>query len=173
MKATFIATALTAAVLSMAPTGNANAADSKMYAGSGCKVFGSTSWTDLHFGAAGITNVSGSPKTVICPLIKDSESGWDDGATNDAFVHYHLRSGPNTQLSTCNVYVTGSDGSIGQTLTTQAGGAANTEYNRDIFYFNDTGGFSSNHEHATMLCILAPGARLNYYYLYEQLASDV
>lgn len=173
MKATsLISTVLAAALLSLVPTQQANAVDTKMYAGSGCKVFGSTAWTDLQFGAAGITNLTGVAKNVICPIVKDSEGDWDNGVTNPASLHFHLHTGNNSQVSTCNVYVNAYDGSLQSTRTVAVGGTPNSDTYADLYYFDDGAAGYSTHEQATMLCTLAPGARLNYYYVYETTATD-
>lgn len=180
MKATFIATALTAAILSMAPTGEANAAnDYKMYAGSGCKVFGSTAWTDLHFAAAGIINLTNVPKNIICPIIKDSEGAYDSGVAvpvNSASMHLHIASGNVGSTTVCNVYTidNGSGGTfvgVTETNTYNTGAMpANTEYNSGISGWD--GEAQGLHTSVMMLCTLGPKATLRYYNVIEQGATE-
>jgi hypothetical protein len=170
MKLTFVATALAAAILSVAPVRDANAGSYAMYAGSGCKVFGATAWTDLLFGARGITNLSTSAKNIICPIVKESEGDWDATATtpvNFATVHFHVTSGNNTLITACNVYVVDAEGTLMNTYSRTVGGTPNTQYNDTLDYFQDNTSWGGDHNMATMLCTLAPGARLNFYQLSE------
>lgn len=171
MKVSLISTALVAALLIAAPVQRADAIDKKMYAGSGCKVFGSTAWTDLQFGAAGVTNLTAVAKNIICPIIKDTEASWDGGFTNPAAVHYHLRTGNNTQKSACHAYVANAAGTLLNTYSVVVGGIANTEYERDLFWFNDNGS-TGDHVQATILCTLGAAARLNYYFVIEGAVTD-
>ena len=181
MKATFIATALTAAVLSMAPTSNANAAnDSKVYAGSGCKVFGSTAWTDLQFGAAGIINLTVNPKNIICPIINDSEVAYDGDAgvpVNYPSSHMHIASGNVGSTTVCNIYTidNGAGGTyvgVTETSTYNTGAmAAGTEVNFGISGW--TGTADPLHTSVMMLCTLGPKATLRFYRVTEQGATEL
>lgn len=178
MKATFIAAALTAAILSMAPTGNANAADDyKMYAGSGCKVFGSTAWTDLQFGAAGIINLTNNPKNIICPLVKDSEVLFDGDAgvpVNSASVHLHIANGPVAAQTVCNVYVMENNSTYGGVVetTSVSTGVMGAGVENNFTASGLNGATVSNHTSTMMLCTLGPRAILRYYYFYEQGATE-
>lgn len=170
MKTTLILSALAAGVLTIAPVRNAAADDYKIYHGSGCKVFGATAWTDLHFAAAGIFNLTNTPKNIICPLVKDDDSAWDGNGgvpLRNASVHLHWSTGPVPSSITCNVYVSNSDGTLFETTTYNSGsqGGGNT-FNADISGLDSN--FSSNHAQAMMLCTLGPRASLQYYYLWEQ-----
>jgi hypothetical protein len=179
MKATLIVTALAAAVLTMAPTGNASAAsDYKMYAGSGCKVFGATAWTDLQFGAAGIINLTTSPKNIICPIIKDSEGAYDSSAitpANAASMHLHIATGAIGSRSVCNVYTidNGTGGvyvGVTETNTFDTGNlAAGTETNGSISNWDGTA--DGLHTSVMMLCTLGPKATLRFYQVWEQGAT--
>ena len=180
MKATFIATALTAAILSMAPTSNANASDTKVYAGSGCKVFGSTAWTDLQFGASGIINLTANPKNIICPIVKDSEAAYDGDAgvpVNAPTSHMHIAAGSVASSTTCNIYTidNGTSGTyvgVTETSTYSTGVlAAGTEVNFGIDGW--TGTADPLHTSVMMLCTLGPKATLRFYRITEQGASDI
>lgn len=170
MKTTLILSALAAGVLTIAPVRNAAADDYKIYHGSGCKVFGATAWTDLHFAAAGISNLTNSAKNIICPLVKDNDAAWDGNAgvpVATASVHFHWRTGPVPSSLTCNVYTSDSEGTLLETTTYNSGpqGGGNT-FNADIAGLDTFG--SGNHAQAMMLCTLGPRASLQYYYLFEQ-----
>ncbi|MGO4549840.1 hypothetical protein AB4059_01880 [Lysobacter sp. 2RAF19] len=170
MKLTFVAAALAAAILSVVPARDANAGSNAMYAGSGCKVFGTTAWTDLLFGARGISNTSASPKNIICPIVKESEGDWDaaaDTPINQASVHFHVTTGNNTLMTACNVYVVDAEGTLMNTYSIAVGGVPNAQYNQTFSAFQDNTSWGGDHNMATMLCTLAPGARLNFYQLYE------
>lgn len=173
--------ALTSAALAVALSGllaspaALAANDSKVYAGSGCKVFGSTAWTDLHFSAAGITNLTSSPKNVICPIIKDSEGAYDGDAgvpVNAPSMHLHIASGNVGSTSVCNVYTidNGSGGTyvgVTETSTYNTGPMpASTEYNDGIFSW--TGESDGLHTSVMMLCTLGPKAALRFYRVTEQ-----
>ncbi len=174
MKISFISSALAVAVLGLAMTpGDAAAADfTKTYAGSGCKVFGSTAWTDLQFGARGITNLTNVPKNIICPIIKDSEASWDSSATSAASMHYHMQTGNNALTTTCNVYVVDDHGNLLNTYSSTVGGSPATEYFDTLSGFDGNARPFGDHQQATMLCTLAAGARLNYYTIQERDPTD-
>ncbi len=121
--ATLVAVGLSLALASPAKAGDYN--DSKGYAGSGCKVFGDTAWTDLQFGATGIKNKTSTPKNIICPIPKDADSAWDGTSTAGAMVLFHVRTGNRPMTSTCNFYSVDSQGTIDYTVTTPVGGYAN------------------------------------------------
>lgn len=174
MKIPFL-TALAAAVVltTLLPIQQASASDRKNYAGSGCKVFGSTAWTDLQFGARGITNLSAAPKNIICPIVKDSEGQWDGAhttPTNAATVNLWLKAGPNTQKTTCNVYIVNATGTLQNTYSNQTTGTPNIYDTMVLGPFDSV--YVGSQQHATMLCTLAPGARLNYYYVTEPGNTD-
>jgi len=175
MKILLGATVLTAALLSLAVTPAALAGSTAMYAGSGCKVFGATAWTDLQFGANGIANLTSSPRNVICPLVKESEAVWDGSAvspTNTAAVHYHIKAGAVASRTVCNVYVSDSQsgGGVIQTIGIDTGTiAANSDYNDTTAGLN--GAVFGDHTNAMILCTLGPKAVLRNYYLYEQGAT--
>jgi len=168
----FTTTILTVGLLGLAGTSPVHATDFKMYAGSGCKVFGSTAWTDLQFSAAGVINLTTTPKNVICPLIKDSEGLYDSSATtpvNAANVHVHIKSGAATSRTICNIYVIDFATGFGlvDTNTIDTGGmAANTEFSGDSGAL-DGGGFG-DHTDVMMLCTLGSKAGLKAYSLSEQ-----
>ncbi len=168
MKSLFIgSTVLLATVLGATAWHTANAEDFKDYAGSGCKVFGSTAWTDLQFGARGIVNKTSSPKNIICPIIKDDNSAWDGGTNgHNAAIELFLTSGDNTKTSTCNVYTADADGTL---LNTYSGSTSGVAYTRDSIYLeNFVGDTTSNLGSAMVLCTLAANARLQYYYVWEE-----
>jgi len=176
MKATITSAVLTAALLTLAGTHDALAGSYAMYAGSGCKVFGATAWTDLQFGASGVANLTSSPRNVICPLVKDSEGVWDGTAgapVNSAFVHFHVKAGSVASRTTCNVYVVDSyaAGGVVQTLGIDTGTLAASTDNggQSAAYLN--GATSGEHTNAMILCTLGPKATLRNYYLYEQGAT--
>lgn len=170
MKSTLFLSALVAGVLTIAPVRNAAADDYKMYHGSGCKVFGATAWTDLQFGASGVTNLTNVAKNIICPLIKDSDAAWDGDAgvpVNNAMVHLHWRTGPVASTITCNAYVSDSEGVLLETTSYNSGvqGGGNT-FNASLNGLDSQG--NSDHAQSMILCTLGPRASLMYYYLYEQ-----
>lgn len=149
--------------------------DYKMYAGSGCKVFGSTAWTDLQFSAAGIINLTSNPKNIICPIVKDSEGAYDSSAgvpVNAAAMHAHVAAGSVASRTVCNVYNidNGADGTylgVTETNTYDTGTlAASTEDNFAIS--NWDGAADGYHTSVMMLCTLGPKAVLRFYYIYEQ-----
>jgi len=173
MKVTVFSGVLTAAVLALAAPPAAMAASYAMYAGSGCKVFGATAWTDLQFGAAGVANLTSSPKNVICPLVKESEGVWDGSAvspTNTALVHFHIKAGAVASRTTCNVYVSDSyaGGGLLQTVGIDTGTLAAGTDNSGQNAMALNGGTTGEHVNAMILCTRGPKAVLRNYYLYEQ-----
>jgi hypothetical protein len=167
-----------AAVLGMAITSlPAQALEYQAHSGSECKVFGATAWTDLHFSAAGVTNLSATPKNVICPLVKKTSGNWDSAAltpTNAASLHAHIRSGAVASRTVCTVYaVNGQEGgSVTDSYALDTGTlSASTEYIGSSDGL-DTTHIDPAHSTALLLCTLGPKAILRFYNFYEQAGTE-
>lgn len=162
--------ALATTLLCLALPATSYAADTKVHHGSSCKVFGSTAWTDLQFGASGIINLTNAPRNIICPLVKDDDAPWDGNAgapLNAANVHLHWRTGPVAAAMACSVHVSDSEGVLLESTSFNSGviGGFNQEIG-DLIGLDTFG--SGNHAQAMMLCTMGPRTALSYYYLFEQ-----
>lgn len=170
MKTTCYGFVLAASVAAgMLPVKDANAGDTKVYAGSGCKVFGSTAWSDLQFGANGIINLTNVPKNVICPIVKDVEADYD-GTTNYGYVHLHTATGAVAARTVCNIYTINGDsgGTVLNTYTLDSGTRpASSDLDQTTTTLVGSAANGGSHVSMMMLCTLGPQARLRFYYLSE------
>lgn len=166
-----LSTAL-AGVLWMSFAPSAGATDIKAHHGSECKVYGTTSWADLGFGWQGIYNTTETPKVIVCPLVKDSESNWDGDAltpTNAAYVDVHYKATTKAGSITCTAYVSRQSGlTSAKTFTDNIPKQSESFTNIDALVSNG----SPNDAGSIMICNLGGKAVLQHYRLVEPAATD-
>lgn len=151
---------------------SANAIDIKAHHGSECKVYGTTAWTDLGFGWQGVFNTTATPKVVVCPLVKDSETNWDGTALeplNAAYVDVHYRTGVTASTITCTVY-TSRTNQLTSSATFTVPIPANSQDNYDLTGLVSNG--TPNDVGSVMICNLGPKAVLQHYRLVEPALTD-
>lgn len=160
-------------VLALTQSATVEADDIKAHHGSECKVYGTTPWSALGFGWQGVFNASDTPKVIVCPLVKDSESDWDSDATtptNAAYVDVHYRTPPQGGSITCTAYTSRAGGLTStKTFSDSPGGFGN--WNNDILGLVSSG--NPNDAGSIMICNLGDKVSLQHYRLIEPGATGI